>query len=122
MKKFNRNKLQAQVIRRVSREYGAFRKQILKLRKQQIYCQCHRIMFYSVVYEFFLYCEDIRDEIWLFLSDRKDIIAQLMEVYFDNEELQCNTYENIHEILNVYYNEREAYYNEYRQIFRNSCK
>lgn len=97
---FSENKVK--LIRSVEQEFEMFKYKKLLGSRQSIFDSCNEIRFYSCLYEYFQYSEDISEEhIRVCLNCGGEVIATLYRVYMDIEYLRYSRWEDIEEILNV---------------------
>ena len=84
---------------RIRREYNRFQYRMLKKKKEEIIDKCEKIRFYGCIKELFQYNEGISQEIFSFLSKQKDIIHSMWEIYLKYEQLSCESWDQIEELI-----------------------
>lgn len=85
----------------VQREYGKFREQILSLPPEQIADMCSKIYFYKCLYDYFMYNENISDSVIEKMKSNKNLIVECWNVYLKYENLSCNSWDNIDELVKI---------------------
>lgn len=105
---FSENKVK--LIRSVEQEFEMFKYKKLSGSRQSIFDSCNEIRFYSCIYEYFQYSDNIKEEhMRACLNCGGDVIATLYHIYMDTEYLRYSRWEDIGEILNVLAREQEKY-------------
>ena len=99
--------LEKKLLRKVQREHSLFKYQMLSGTNREIYENCNKISFYENLIEYFLYKEDIGEEIVEAGLQAEDLLNELYHVYLKYEWLQITSWEKIEEILRVYAGERQ---------------
>ena len=85
--------------KRIEKEYGDFRNEVLSLSKEEIYNKSFEINFYVNIYEYLEFQEyDIPNKMTL---------LDLFEFYKKREYLNCNNYEDIDLLIYEYKNNLE---------------
>ena len=85
--------------KRIEKEYGDFRNEVLSLSKEEIYNKSFEINFYVNIYEYLEFQEyDIPEKMTL---------LDLFEFYKKREYLDCNNYEDIDLLIYEYKNNLE---------------
>ncbi len=98
------------LVRSVEREYEMFKYKMLSKSKKKIFDSCNAVMFYSCLYEYFMYAENIWDEHIKACLNCGDVLASLYSLYMEYEYLRCSgRWEDIEEILNVLVRDQEKY-------------
>lgn len=95
-------------LRKVQREYSLFKYQMLSGTNREIYENCNKISFYENLIEYFLYKEDIGEEIVEAGLQAEDLLDELYHIYLKYEWLQITSWEKIEEILAVYVGEKKG--------------
>lgn len=89
------------------REFELFQYKTLSKSRKKIFEACSRIAFYSCIYEYFLYAEEISEKHIRVCLNCGEIIASLYQIYLKYEYLQYSRWEDIEEILDVLAREQE---------------
>lgn len=76
------------LLRKVQREHSLFKYQMLSGTNREIYDRCIKICFYENLIEYFLYKEDIGEEIVEAGLQSEDLLNELYHVYLKYECLQ----------------------------------
>ena len=95
-------------LRKVKREHSLFKYQMLSGTNREIYDSWNKICFYENLIEYFLYKEDIDEEIVEAGLQAEDLLDELYHVYLKYEWLQITSWEKIEEILTVYVGEKKG--------------
>ena len=83
-------------------EYQRYKEQTLKLMPEEIWSKCNEIYFYSCMYEYFMYNEDILCSTAEKLAEDKNIIGNCWKLYLKHEEFSVKTWKEIEELLQKY--------------------
>ena len=83
----------------IEKEYGEYKKSMLRKNPEEIWDKCCEIYFYSSFYEYFLYNETISYIVAAKLGNYKNIISGCWELYLKNEELSILSWEDIGQII-----------------------
>lgn len=102
MKRKDHPEKEKELLRKVKTEYELFRCKKLLCPVQEVYDSCRVICFYECMYEYFQYCEKISRD-FINASGKDDwVLAQLWELYLENEYLRADTWGEIEGLLNAY--------------------
>jgi len=99
---------ETRLVRKVENEFELFRYKMLSKSRKKIFEGCSKIRFYSCVYKYFIYAEDIAEPHINACLKCGDIIAELYSLYLKWEHLRCSRWEDIEELLNVLVREQES--------------
>ncbi len=99
---------ETRLVRKVENEFELFRYKMLSKSRKKIFERCSEIRFYSCVYEYFIYAEDIAEPHIKACLKCGDIIAELYGLYLEWEHLRYSRWEDIEELLNVLVREQES--------------
>lgn len=97
----------SKLIKAAKDEFELFRYKTLSRSRKEIFEACSRIAFYSCIYEYFLYAEEISEKHIRACLNCGEIIASLYQIYLKYEYLQYSRWEDIEEILDVLVREQE---------------
>lgn len=78
-------KMEKGLLRKVQREHSLFKYQMLFGTNREIYDSCNKICFYEKLMEYFLYKEDIGEEIVEAGLQAEDLLDELYHVYLKYE-------------------------------------
>lgn len=90
-----------QIIENIEKEYKDFKENIMKELPDCIWEKSVQIFFYSNIYEYFLYNQDIPENIIKALETHSNIIAECWQMYLKKEELSIFTWNDITDILEL---------------------
>lgn len=90
-----------ELVKRIEHEFLLFKYKTLAKTNIEIYDSCNIIRFYESIYEYFIYAEDLKKNHLNICLKYENVISELYELYLKYEYLNCSTWENIEEILNV---------------------
>lgn len=107
MKRGQFSEKETRLIRRVEDEFTLFRYKMLSKSRKKIFKKCDEIKFYSCIYEYFMYADDIDQEHIETCLRYERPIAELYRVYQRYEYLQYGRWEEIEELLNVLVREQK---------------
>ncbi len=93
---------ETQLVHTIEKEFELFKYQMLARSRKKIFEGCWEIRFYSCIYEYFLYAEDIAEAHINACLKCESVIAQLYELYLKCEYLRCDRWEDIEELLDVF--------------------
>lgn len=96
-----------QLIHNVEKEFKLFKYQMLSKSRKKIFEACGEIRFYSCIYEYFLYAEDIAQEHIKTCLKCENAIAELYDLYLKYEYLRCSRWDDIEELLDVFVSRQE---------------
>lgn len=89
------------IIKSIEKEYKDFKENIMKALPDCIWEKSAQIFFYSNIHEYFLYNQDIPENIIQALSSYSNIIAECWQMYLKKEELSIFTWNDITDILEL---------------------
>lgn len=89
------------LIQSIEKEYSDFKDCIIKELPESIWEKSAQIFFYSNIHEYFLYNQDIPENIIQALSSHNNIIAECWQMYLKKEELSVFTWNDITDILEL---------------------
>lgn len=89
------------LIQSIEKEYSDFKDCIIKELPESIWEKSAQIFFYSNIHEYFLYNQDIPENIIQALSSHSNIIAECWQMYLKKEELSIFTWNDITDILEL---------------------
>ncbi len=98
-----------QLITVAEREFELFKYKMLSKSRKRIFDDCGRIRFYSCIYEYLMYVDDIKKEHIEVCLRYDRPIAELYRVYQDHEHLRYDRWEDIEDLLDVLVHEQEGY-------------
>lgn len=98
-------KQEEELLRRLEMEHDLFYYRMISEPSKTVYDQCNIIRFYECVYEYFMYCEDIRTEAVAACLEESNVLAALYALYLKREDLQVETWEDIELLLQVFVEE-----------------
>lgn len=87
------------LIRRLSDEYEEFRKEELSKSKEEIFDDASRINFYFEVYNYFLECGELDEEVTKLLSHKDEPMAFLWDEYLSMDGASIGTWDDMDEFL-----------------------
>lgn len=96
-----------QLITVAEREFGLFKYKMLSKSRKKIFDDHSRIRFYSYIYEYLMYADDIAKEHIGACLRYEEPIAELYRVYQGYEYLRYDRWEDIEELLDVLVREQE---------------
>ena len=88
-------------IESIEKEYKEFKENIMKALPDCIWEKSAQIFFYSNIHEYFLYNQDIPENITKALESHSNIIAECWQMYLKKEELSIFTWNDITDILEL---------------------
>ncbi len=100
------------LIRRAEDEFRLFKYKMLSESRKKIFKQCGEIRFYSCIYKYLMYADDIDKEHIEACLKYERPIAELYRVYQSYEYLQYGRWEEIRELLNVLVREQKERRND----------
>lgn len=104
MKRKDHSEKEKELLKKIKTEYELFRYRMLLCPAGEIYNSCRVICFYECLYEYFQYSEKINRD-FINASYKKEwVLAQLWDIYLENEYLRADTWGEIEGILNAYVN------------------
>ncbi len=89
------------LIQSIEKEYSDFKDCIIKELPESIWEKSAQIFFYSNIHEYFLYNQDIPENIIQALGSHSNIIAECWQMYLKKEELSIFTWNDITDILEL---------------------
>ena len=89
------------LVRKVEQEFELFRFKMLSKSREEIFESCNIIRFYSCMYEYFLYKEELEEEHINACLIYEDVIATLYYLYLKYEYLRYSRWEDIEDMLDV---------------------
>lgn len=89
------------LIHSIEQEFELFQYRTLSRSRKKIFEACFEIRFYSCIYEYFLYVEEIADAHIEACFKCENAIAELYDLYLKYEYLRCDRWEDIEELLDV---------------------
>lgn len=95
------------LIHSIEQEFELFKYRTLSRSRKKIFEDCCEIRFYSCIYEYFLYVEEIADDHIEACLKCKNAIAELYDLYLKCEYLQCDRWNDIEELLDVFVSGQE---------------
>ena len=95
------------LVKRVEQEFELFRFKMLSKSRDEIFEGCNIIRFYSCIYVYFLYKEDMEEAHINACLKCEDVIAALYYLYLKYEYLRYSRWEDIEELLDVLVREQE---------------
>lgn len=93
--------------RAVKQEFELFRYKMLSKSREEIFEGCNIIRFYSCIYEYFLYKEEMEEAHIKACLKCGDVIDTLYHLYMKYEYLRYSRWEDIEELLDVLVREQE---------------
>ena len=87
------------LIRRLSDEYEEFRKDELSKSKEEIFDDASRINFYFEVYNYFLECRELDEEVTKLLSSKDEPMSFLWDEYLSMDGASIGTWDDMDEFL-----------------------
>lgn len=90
-----------QLIQSIEKEYSDFKDSIIKELPESIWEKSAQIFFYSNMHEYFLYNQDIPENIIQALGSHSNIIEECWQMYLKKEELSIFTWNDITDILEL---------------------
>ena len=87
------------LIRRLSDEYEEFKKEELSKSKDEIFDDASRINFYFEVYNYFLECGELDEEVTKFLSSKDEPMSFLWDEYLSMDGASIGTWDDMDEFL-----------------------
>ena len=87
------------LIRRLSDEYEEFRKDELSKSKEEIFDDASKINFYFEVYNYFLECGELDEEVTKLLSSKDEPMAFLWDEYLSMDGTSIGTWDDMDEFL-----------------------
>ena len=96
-----------QLVHNVEKEFELFKYQMLSKSRKKIFTACCEIRFYSCIYEYFLYAEEIAGEHIKACLKCENVIAELYQLYRKCEYLRCSRWDDIEELLDVFVSRQE---------------
>ena len=87
------------LIRRLSDEYEEFRKDELSKSKEEIFDDASRINFYFEVYNYFLECGELDEEVTKLLSSKDEPMSFLWDEYLSMDGASIGTWDDMDEFL-----------------------
>lgn len=96
-----------QLVHKIEKEFELFKYQTLSKSRKKIFAACEEIRFYSCIYEYFLYAEDIAQEHIKACLKCESAIAELYHLYLKYEYLRCSRWDDIEELLDVFVSRQE---------------
>lgn len=87
------------VIKAAGKEYGTFKKKMLKKSRSRIWKDSGKIQFYSTVMEYFQYCQNGQERYWRILRGLTRPIRAMWKCYLRHEHLEYETWNRIEGIL-----------------------
>lgn len=91
-----------QLVHHIEKEFELFKYQMLSKSRKKIFEASCEIQFYSCIYEYFLYAEDIADNYIKACLKCDNAIAELYDLYLKYEYLRCSRWDDIEELLEVF--------------------
>ena len=95
------------LMHKIEKEFELFKYRTLAKSRKKIFEGCCEIRFYSCVYEYFLYADDIEKDHIKACLECENAIAELYNLYLKCEYLRCGRWDDIEELLNVFVARRE---------------
>lgn len=89
------------LIQSIEKEYSDFKNCIIRELPESIWEKSAQIFFYSNIHEYFLYNQDIPENIIQALGSHNHIIAECWQMYLKKEELSIFTWNDITDILEL---------------------
>ena len=87
------------LIRKLSDEYEEFRKDELSKTKDEVFDDASRINFYFEVYNYFLECGELDEEVTKLLSSKDEPMAFLWDEYLSMDGTSIGTWDDMDEFL-----------------------
>lgn len=91
-----------QLIHSIEQEFELFQYRTLSKSRKKIFEACCEIRFYSCIYEYFLYAEEIADDHIEACLKYGNTISKLYYLYLKYEYLRCDRWDDIEELLDVF--------------------
>lgn len=95
------------LIHSIEQEFELFQYRTLSKSRKKIFEACCEIRFYSCIYEYFLYAEEIADDHIEACLKCENAIAELYDLYLKCEYLRCDRWEDIEELLDMFVSGQE---------------
>ena len=87
------------LIRKLSDEYEEFKKEELSKSKDEIFDDASRINFYFEVYNYFLECGELDEEVTKLLSSKDEPMSFLWDEYLSMDGASIGTWDDMDEFL-----------------------
>ena len=100
-----------QLVHHIEKEFELFKYRMLAKSRKKIFEGCCEIRFYSCIYEYFLYAEDIKDSHIKACLKCEYTIAELYDLYLKCECLRYSRWEDIEELLEMFVSRQKDYEN-----------
>lgn len=100
---------ETQLIHKIEKEFEFFKYRMLAKSRKKIFEACCKIRFYSCIYEYFIYAEDIEDAHIEACLKCEYTIAELYDLYLKCEYLRYSRWEDIEKLLDVFIARQKDY-------------
>ncbi len=97
-----------ELIRRIEVEHELFYYRTISEPSKVVYENSAKIKFFECIYEYFLYCENIKADYIEACLLEEQILPALYDVYLQHEELRADTWEEIEKLLDRYIESTDA--------------
>ena len=98
---------EAELIQRIKAEHDLFYYRMLSSPPKTIYDECSKIRFCEVIYEYFLYCENIPTKYVQSCLLEGEILPALYGLYLKYEELVVDTWVDVENLIERHLEEME---------------
>ena len=99
--------LEIQVTEKIKEEFEKFKDRMLSKSRKKIFAGSGKINFYSCIYEYFMYAEDIETAHLKACLKCPDVTGELYRIYLKYEYLNYHRMAEIEELLGVLEREQE---------------
>ena len=89
---------------RIEQEHDLFYYRMISESPKVVYEKCGIIKFYECIFEYFLYCENIKPEIIETCLQEDNVLSSLYELYLKHESLRADTWSEIETLLDEFRN------------------
>ena len=108
VKRCNRQSQEEELIRRLETEHDLFYYRMISESSRAVYEKCAKIRFYEIIYEYFLYCENIENKHIEACLLAEQILSELYDIYLKYEDLRVDTWEDVKDLLDRYMESMDA--------------
>lgn len=91
-------------INNLKKEHSLFKYRMLSACSRHIYDSCNKIYFYECMYEYFIYNENVDDNVIAQLSKNEYVLESLYNYYLSNENSEVSRWNLIDEMIDMYIN------------------
>lgn len=99
-----------QTTKKIEEEFERFKYRMLSRSRKKIFKSSRKISFYSCIYEYFMYAEDIEASHMAVCLQCPDVIAHLYRIYMKYEYLRYSRWQDIEELQDVFVREHEEWH------------